>query len=1059
MLLLVPIFLLLAGFYRIQQTDVFSPEDLVVALWAKQPMLKNPVAISHDNQGRLYATEANRRKTVDLDVREMKGLEPVPWPALDYSIQSVEQRREVIKTYLDPTNGIDHAWMKDYDGNGVKNWEDLWAKTERVNLLEDLDGDGVADTATVFAEGFNTEVTGTAGGVLWFDNQVYFTVIPDLWKLTDANQDGVADERESLITGHGVHIGQGGHDLHGLRMGPDGRLYWSIGDKGINITSREGRRFVYPNQGVVMRSEPDGSQFEVFAHGLRNCQELAFDDFGYLFCVDNDGDFEGERERLLYVTEGSDTGWRINWQMNHTSKWAPANGLPDYNPWMDERLSVPHFDEQAAYITPTLQNYSDGPAGFIRNPGTALSDAYTDHYFLTQFPGQLITSFQLQPDGAGFRMENESTFFKGFMATGLSFSPDGRLFIADWAGNWTPTENGGIFTIDVPKDKQHPLRDSTEMMIREGMEGRPDTTLITLLNYPDQRIRQTAQFALVRRRAMDLLETTALDPNQALLPRVHSLWGIGQLLRTGQANEALPIETLLTNPIAELRAQAARLIAEAPTLYAAHETDLIARLEDDEPRVRYQAAMALAKVGTDASIEPVYSLLEDNANTDTFIRHAGISALAGIGNASLLAEAHTHPSRYVRRAAVVALRRMAHPSVSAFLDDVDVLVVREAARAIHDDFGIPDALPALADYLVDPTFPGDEIIMRRVLNANLRLGDLDRLDRVLAFASTNASSTSLRNEALAVAHAWQAPPALDRVERRYREIPERAAEDIQQVIQQRLPDLLASTGSSVQRNVYSLINRYDVPFEPRMLQRLVADESRPAAERTEALGLLIHIDNQRSKAVRTAFKSTNDSLRSAALTLLTSVAPGDAIKRIQTVLSNSTSTSERQQAFHMLGTLQSTPQSAAAQSLLLPWIDRLLRNEVAPEERLDIYLAARPYDAFSEELATMEAAVYAREEAYALYGGNVKRGESIYLNHPTAQCIRCHGLGGDGSGVGPNLDGISNTFDRAYLLESLVEPSRTFASGFEAEVSAMPPMDVLLEPGEIRDLIEYLSQL
>ena len=119
------ILLLLPGYTK--QDVPKSP--LNINLWAQQPQLKNPVAISHDPQGRLYVSEANRRKSVDLDVRNMKGLEPVPWPALDYSLESVEQRRALLKEYLDPANGITHSWMKDYDGNGIKNWQDLLAKT------------------------------------------------------------------------------------------------------------------------------------------------------------------------------------------------------------------------------------------------------------------------------------------------------------------------------------------------------------------------------------------------------------------------------------------------------------------------------------------------------------------------------------------------------------------------------------------------------------------------------------------------------------------------------------------------------------------------------------------------------------------------------------------------------------------------------------------------------------------------------------------------------------------------------------------------------------------
>ena len=55
----------------------------------------------------------------------------------------------------------------------------------------------------------------------------------------------------------------------------------------------------------MLRCNWDGSELEVFATGLRNVQELAFDDFGNLFSVDNDGDIREERERFVYITEGA----------------------------------------------------------------------------------------------------------------------------------------------------------------------------------------------------------------------------------------------------------------------------------------------------------------------------------------------------------------------------------------------------------------------------------------------------------------------------------------------------------------------------------------------------------------------------------------------------------------------------------------------------------------------------------------------------------------------------------------------------------------------------------
>src|SRR5207253_5002757 len=142
----------------------------------------------------------------------------------------------------------------------------------------------------VFADGFHNAETGIGAGVLARQGSVYYTCIPDLWLLKDTKGDGKADVRQSLSMGYGVHIAFLGHDLHGLRIGPDGRLYFSIGDRGINVVTREGKPLVYPDEGAVLRCELDGSNLEVFARGLRNPQELAFDEFGNLFTGDNNSD-------------------------------------------------------------------------------------------------------------------------------------------------------------------------------------------------------------------------------------------------------------------------------------------------------------------------------------------------------------------------------------------------------------------------------------------------------------------------------------------------------------------------------------------------------------------------------------------------------------------------------------------------------------------------------------------------------------------------------------------------------------------------------------------------
>src|SRR5436853_23306 len=85
--------------------------------------------------------------------------------------------------------------------------------------------------ARASADGFNRAEDGLGSGVLARNGKVWYTCIPDLWLLQDTKGTGRADIKKSLHTGYGVHVSFIGHDMHGLRMGPDGKIYYSIGDR------------------------------------------------------------------------------------------------------------------------------------------------------------------------------------------------------------------------------------------------------------------------------------------------------------------------------------------------------------------------------------------------------------------------------------------------------------------------------------------------------------------------------------------------------------------------------------------------------------------------------------------------------------------------------------------------------------------------------------------------------------------------------------------------------------------------------------------------------------
>jgi putative membrane-bound dehydrogenase-like protein len=92
--------------------------------------------------------------------------------------------------------------------------------------------------------------------------------------------------------------------------------------------------------------------------------------------------------------------------------------------------------------------------------------------------------------------------------------------------------------------------------------------------------------------------------------------------------------------------------------------------------------------------------------------------------------------------------------------------------------------------------------------------------------------------------------------------------------------------------------------------------------------------------------------------------------------------------------------------------------------------------------------------------GDAKRGEKIFWEHPVAACKNCHVLKGQGSAVGPALDGIATRKDEAYILESLMTPNAKLAEGFEKlGISPMPPMNLILKPQEFADVKTFILSL
>ena len=114
-------------------------------------------------------------------------------------------------------------------------------RSEVVRRLSDQGDDGKFSKSEVFADGFNDQLDGTAAGVFAYEGTVFLANIPKIYGLRDNDGDGKAELREVIEDGFGVRVSFSGHDLNGFALGPDGRIYGTIGDRGFSVKTNEGK--------------------------------------------------------------------------------------------------------------------------------------------------------------------------------------------------------------------------------------------------------------------------------------------------------------------------------------------------------------------------------------------------------------------------------------------------------------------------------------------------------------------------------------------------------------------------------------------------------------------------------------------------------------------------------------------------------------------------------------------------------------------------------------------------------------------------------------------------
>jgi hypothetical protein len=1011
-----------------QELTTVSPStdtSLDLKLWAPGPLLANAVAISIDNQGNAYVSQTSRRKSSYLDIREHWD-----WMIEDLALQTAADKTRFYLKVLSPEHSEKNEWLEDFNEDGRRDFRDLEVQKESIRRIWDEDNDGQADHSQTFAEGFNDLLGGVAGGVLAHDGKMYVTANPSLWEVSDANKDFKADKITSLAKGFGTHIGFAGHDMSGLTIGVDGKLYWSIGDHGLDVTGPDGKRWHYPNEGAVMRCDPDGSNFEVFAHGLRNTHEIAFDAFGNLISVDNDGDHPGENERYVHILEGSDTGWRLNWQYG---KYDQPN--EKYKVWMDEKLSVPHFPGQAAYLLPPIALAYDGPAGLKFNPGSALGIKWENHFFASFFTGSSanskILAFTLKPKGSSFSLGKEVDLVGGIVPTGMAFAPNGSLFINDWKDSYDKKTEGRIWVLDV-KDQKHPLRLKTQSILAQGMSNKSIPKLMEWLNFGDQRIRLAAQFELVKQKKSKDLLALAKNKKANLLGRLHSIWGLGQLGRKDYhlMKNMLP---LLADPSEQVRAQTAKILGEAS--YKPSLISLRKLIFDKDAQVQARAIEALGKVGSKNELPLLVKLLAETKENDPHLRHTIIYALSKIKAEKEIIQLFNHPSEYVRVGGVVALRMLKSQGITAFLDDKNQMVLEEVARAINDDLSIPEAIPFLAATL-NRSSCQSEVFLRRVINANLRTGTKECAQRLSQFILNTKNNDQMRMDALWALGYWTKPPVLDRVDNYYRPQINRIhkLDDAHLAFEPIIKSLKKDAYHPFGAAMIKAAGRLKYQKGEEFIFSVLKNNKSNKYARQEALHALLELNGKYlPDAVSLALSDGMSTLRRIALANINKVnfPPVKQAQMLEKLLDGQTNISEKQNAIAALGAMTHNK----AEEILSKYFHLALKNTLDPALHLDVFNAIENgnFPSLKTKL-TNQQKKWRNNDLLAyqatLFGGNAEIGKELFIRNEAAQCLRCHAVNGKGGMVGPPLEHIADRLSREELLTSVINPNASISPGY-----------------------------
>jgi len=428
----------------------------------------------------------------------------------------------------------------------------------------DSNGDGEADKFTDYVPHIDSPRSGCfVGGKLYMIHPPYLSVFED------STGDGVADKSKVLIKGLGFDLSFRGadHTTNGVRMGIDGWLYIAVGDYGFyNAVGSDGTT-LHLHGGGVVRVRPDGSEMEQYAYHTRNIYDVSVSPYLDLFTRDNTNDGKGWNTRLHHITSMADMGY--------------------------PRLYKNFADEHMA----SLKDYGGGSGTgslFLHEPG--FPEKYNNTLFTCDFTTRKVYVNPLKAYEATFVVGQEVFFDTKDSAIDLDVDGNSNLYISTWkGGKYRYVKNvGEVYKLYYQGKTEKTFPD---------MKTISDKQLLLHLSSRSAVYRINAQREIINRGSKELFSTglkkMASEVSLPLYVKVAAIFTLKQLEGV-KANKGL----LELNKDPSIREFTLRALADRSSqLRAVPSAVFVKALKDDNPRVRLQAVIGLARLNhTEAAV-------------------------------------------------------------------------------------------------------------------------------------------------------------------------------------------------------------------------------------------------------------------------------------------------------------------------------------------------------------------------------------------------------------------------------------------------------------------------